>query len=82
MVMKVSICVGSACHLKGSYAVVSVFKKMIENENLGDTVELNASFCLGQCSNDGVSVKINDEIFFVKPEDAENFFKNEIMKRD
>ena len=54
--MEIKVCVGSSCHLKGSYDVVQKLKKLIEEKNVGDKVELKASFCLGNCSN-GVSME-------------------------
>ena len=58
--MIINVCVGSSCHLKGSYEVIQKLKTLIETNGLSDKVELKASFCLGDCSN-GVSMKINEE---------------------
>ena len=55
----ISICVGSSCHLKGSYKIIEL--AYIAEHNLEDKVNLGAAFCLGRCT-DGVSVKIDDEI--------------------
>lgn len=46
--MVLSVCVGSSCHLKGSYDVIEAFKRLIEKHGLGDKVELRACFCLGR----------------------------------
>lgn len=59
--MKITVCVGSSCHLKGSYDVINGFKEIIANKNLGDKIELAASFCLGFCK-DGVTIKIDDKL--------------------
>ena len=59
--MTISVCVGSSCHIKGSYKIIELMTKAIEQNNLSDKVTLNAAFCLGKCT-DGVSVKIDDEI--------------------
>ena len=48
--MTISVCIGSACHLKGSYNVVSELQEMIEEHKLGDEVELTGVFCLGPVS--------------------------------
>lgn len=71
--VELNICVGSACHLKGSYKVVEDFKKYVENYNLKDKVVIKAAFCLGHCT-EAVSIKINDEIYSVDPEKTEEFF--------
>lgn len=79
--MKIYVCVGSSCHLKGSYDVVTNLKKMIEDNNVQAEVLLSASFCLGHCSHDGVTVKVEDKIFNVKPCDLEEFFKKEVLEK-
>lgn len=79
--MKIYVCVGSSCHLKGSYDVVQGFRDLIEAHNVQDDVQLSASFCLGHCSKEGVSVKIEDDIFNVKVDELEDFFKKNILAR-
>ncbi len=54
--MNIKVCVGSSCHLKGSYEVIEVFKEIIKKYDVEDLVELQASFCLGHCAT-GVTVK-------------------------
>ncbi len=58
--LQVYICVGSSCHLKGSYQVIKSFEELIKINHLEDQVELKASFCLGHCLK-GVSVKVEEE---------------------
>lgn len=78
--MKLYVCVGSSCHLKGSYEVIEKFKEIIKKYDLQDTVELMASFCLGHCE-DGVTIKIDDKLVFnVNKENAEEVFLSEIYK--
>lgn len=78
--IKLYTCIGSACHLKGSYNVINVFQQIIEEKNLNDKVEVCGSFCLGHCSED-VSVKVEDDYFAVKPENAREFFEENVMSR-
>lgn len=78
--MKVFICIGSACHLRGSEAIVKTFQKRKEEVAKDLDIELCGSFCMGDCAAHKVSVKINDKIYRVTPEDAEEFFDNVIMK--
>lgn len=79
--MVINVCVGSSCHLKGSYDVIQTLKKIIEEKNLGDKVELKASFCLGNCSN-GVSMKVDNEpLDNVTPENIEQIFNEQLMPR-
>ncbi len=53
--MIIKVCVGSSCHLKGSYDVIEAMKNILKKHQLEDKVELEASFCLGHCAK-GVSV--------------------------
>lgn len=77
--MKVSICVGSSCHLKGSYDIIQMMKEAIAEYKLEDQVNLCASFCLGKCT-EGVSVKINDDIYCgVSKDKFTEFFNEQIL---
>ena len=79
--MTITVCVGSSCHLKGSYDVLQTIKQLIAENKLDDKVELKASFCLGNCSN-GVAVTVDDELLRdVNPETVEQIFKEQIMTR-
>ena len=60
------ICVGSSCHLKGSFEVVQQLKQLVEDHHLNDQVEMQASFCMKNCQR-GVCVAVDDEIFSVSP---------------
>ncbi len=73
-----SICVGSACHLKGSYEVIEKFKSCVNQSNLIDKVVIKAAFCLGHCT-EAVSVKFEDKIYSVDPDTAKKFFNDIIL---
>ena len=76
-----SVCVGSACHIKGSYNVINNFQQIIEEYNVSDKVELKAIFCLGHCTT-GVSVKIDDsEVYSVSGTTARKFFETEVLPK-
>ena len=53
--MTIKVCVGSSCHLKGSYDVIEAFKAVLKKYDVDDVVDLQASFCLGHCAK-GVTV--------------------------
>ena len=78
--MTITICIGSSCHLKGSRTIIQKLEELITERQLNDKIELNGSFCMGECSN-GVRVKINDELFSVSPETVNTFFENEVLRR-
>jgi len=78
--MKIKICVGSACHFKGSYQVLVCFKTLMANYNLERRISLHSAFCLGACAS-GVSVQIDDRpVESVAPDDAETFFIEKILR--
>ena len=78
--MKVTVCIGSSCHIKGSRQVVERLQELIAENNIGDKVELGGTFCLGNCQN-GVSVMVGEVIHSVTPETVDAFFANEILAR-
>ena len=76
----IKICIGSACHIKGSYEVIEIFQSKIKEHKLENEIELNAAFCLGECAK-GVCVKIDDNpIVSASPENAEEIFENHILR--
>ncbi len=78
--MKVTICVGSTCHLLGSRTVVERFKALVEEHQLQDRVELSGKFCMGKCG-EGVCVTIDDVTHIIQKEEAEEFFNREILAK-
>ena len=76
--VELNVCIGSACHLKGSYNVIQSFQQIIEEEGLHHLVEMKAQFCMKQCQN-GVSVALNGEAFSVSPETARRFFRETVL---
>ena len=78
--MKVTICVGSTCHLLGSRTVVERFKALVDENNLADKVELSGKFCMGKCG-EGVCVTIDDATHIIQKDQADEFFKNEILAK-
>ena len=78
--IKITVCIGSSCHIKGSRGVVEQLQRLIAENNLGDKVELGGTFCMGKCQK-GVCVTVNNEFYSVTPETAEEFFKNEVLSK-
>ena len=75
--MKVVVCIGSSCHIKGSRQVVEQLQNLINEQNLGDKVELGGTFCMGNCQK-GVCVTIDDKLYSVTPDSVEEFFEKNI----
>ena len=78
--MKITVCIGSSCHLKGSRQVVEGLQKLIAENALGDKVELGATFCLGKCQQ-GVCVMADEEFFSVSPDTVEEFFNENVRDK-
>ena len=78
--MKITVCIGSSCHIKGSRAVVEQLQSLISENNVGDKIDLGGTFCMGNCQK-GVCVKIDEQIYSVTPETTEEFFTTEILER-
>lgn len=78
--LKVTVCIGSSCHVKGSRQVVATLQEMIAKHNLGDKVELGGTFCMGKCQL-GVCVTIDEAFYSVSPETCQDFFEKEILSR-
>ncbi|MBP3320851.1 MAG: (2Fe-2S) ferredoxin domain-containing protein [Clostridia bacterium] len=76
----IQVCVGSACHLKGSQEIVTLFQNAVEEYHLEDEVVLSGSFCMGKCSQTGVTVQIDEQIHVgVTKEEFKNFFKTYVL---
>ena len=78
--MKITVCIGSSCHIKGSRQVVEGLQYLIGENNLGDKVELGGTFCMGKCQS-GVCVTVNDEFYSVTPETVGEFFAKEVLAK-
>jgi NADH:ubiquinone oxidoreductase subunit E len=78
--LELNVCIGSSCHVKGSYNIIQTFQQIIEDEHLHDAVEMKAQFCMKQCQN-GVSVMIEDAAYSVSPETARQFFRDTVAPK-
>ena len=78
--MKITVCIGSSCHIKGSKQVVEQLRHLISQNSLDDRVALTGAFCMGDCMN-GVCVKIDETMFSLQPENIEVFFETEVQSR-
>ena len=57
----ISVCLGSACHLKGANGVLEAFLALIEKHQAQAQVQRAGNFCQGRCT-EGVVVQIDDLI--------------------
>lgn len=78
--MKITVCIGSSCHIKGSRQVVEHLQELIAQNKLEDKVELSGTFCLGRCQ-EGVCVTADDEFFSLSPETVDDFFNKNVLNK-
>ena len=78
--LKITVCIGSSCHIKGSRQVVEQLQYLIAENKLGDKVELGGTFCMGKCQQ-GVCVTVNEAFYSVTPDTVEEFFAKEILAK-
>ena len=78
--MKITVCIGSSCHLKGSRQIVESLQYLISENHLKDEVELGGTFCMGNCKN-GVCVTLDDEFYSLTPETTKDFFMTEVLSK-
>ena len=78
--MKVTVWIGSSCHIKGSRQVVEQLQYLINENNIGDKVELAGTFCMGECQQ-GVCVTVDEEFHSVTPDSVKEFFEKNILSK-
>ena len=78
--IKITVCIGSSCHIKGSRQVVEQLQYLIAEHNLGEKVELGGTFCMGKCQQ-GVCVTVNDTFHSVTPDSVKEFFEKEVLAK-
>lgn len=78
--MKITVCIGSSCHIKGSNAVVEGLRRLIGENNLEEQIDLSGAFCMNKCQC-GVCVKIDGELYSVFPETVGDFFENTVLEK-
>ena len=71
--MKITVCIGSSCHIKGTRQVVEQLQYLISENNLSDKVELSGTFCMGKCQQ-GVCVTVS-------PESTKEFFEENVLAK-
>lgn len=80
--MIVQICVGSSCHLKGSYDIVKLFENKVKTMGLGTEIALAGCFCTGKCNREGVTVVVDGVIYTgLTKEKFDNFFNENVLSK-
>ena len=81
--IKIKVCIGSACHVKGSRRVVEGLQYQIAERKLKDKINLGGvfcmgRFCMGRCQ-EGVCVTVDDKFYSVSPDKVTEFFETEVL---
>jgi len=78
--MKITVCIGSSCHLKGSRQVVESLQFLISENDLKDKIDLSGTFCMNNCQN-GVCVTVDGKMYSLTPETTKSFFETEVLAK-
>jgi len=80
--MKIEICQGSSCHVKGAVKVLDLLRKALKENKLEKTVEIAGTTCLGQCKSSGVNLRIDGTILTgITEENFTDFFKTNVLDK-
>ncbi len=77
---KITVCIGSSCHIKGSRQIVEALQQLISEKGVGDKIELSGTFCMGQCQQ-GVCVTVDGVLYSVTPESVADFFEKDVLSK-
>lgn len=78
--MKITVCIGSSCHLKGAREVVNELQSLIAENNLQDKIDLAGTFCMGNCQK-GVCVSFDNKPYSVTPSNTKTFFETKVLSK-
>ena len=77
--LEITVCIGSSCHLKGSYGVIRALEELIARHGLEEQVELRAGFCLGWCT-EGVAMQVGERpVLNAREESMEEIFNQYVL---
>lgn len=78
--VQISVCVGSACHLRGSHAILNAFHCLLDKYKVrGKVADIEGCFCQGHCT-ESVVIKINDEVITnVSVEQVHDIFIEKVL---
>ena len=78
--MKITVCIGSSCHIKGSRHVVERLQNLIHENSLNSKDDLAGTCCMGKCQ-EGVCVTVDGEFHSVSPETVDEFFNDNVLAK-
>ncbi len=78
--MTITVCLGSACHVKGSHFVLEGLNSRLKPHHLEDLVPLAGTAGPPTCQP-GVCVTIGDTLYSLSPETTADFFEKEVLAK-
>ncbi|MBU3129888.1 (2Fe-2S) ferredoxin domain-containing protein [Clostridium tagluense] len=79
--MDILVCIGSSCHVRGSYSIMNELKSMITEKHLDSEVYVKPAFCLGYCKL-GVTIKVDEQLVTgVTKENLTEVFDKYVLKK-
>jgi len=77
--VRVEICIGSACHLRGANKVLNALTTLMDRYGITHEVDLRGNFCQGECT-EGVVLRIDGELIKnVQPDGVYQLFVDKIL---
>jgi len=78
----ISVCLGSACHLRGANSVLQAFVSLVERHQAAAEIRIQGNFCQNLCT-EGVVVRINDQVFtHISKEQVHQLFMTHVLNGD
>ena len=79
--LTVTVCVGSACHVRGSRELIESLDALLKEHKLEGKVELKGAFCMELCA-EGINWKIGDEAISSETvEEAVDQFRSQVINK-
>lgn len=79
--MKIEVCFGSSCHVKGAPAVLQMLQDAIKENHLEDKVEIGGTLCMGLCKEPGANLKVDGvPVTGITQANFAQFFEEKVKK--
>ena len=79
--MKISVCIGSSCHRRGSYQIHNEFKRLVNENSLDGSVEVVSAFCFDNCGQP-VNIMIDEKLISgVCIDNVEDIFNTYVIQK-
>ena len=79
--MKIEVCFGSSCHVKGAPQIYQMLQEEIAKNHLQDKVTLAGTLCMGHCKEPGANLMIDGQVHTGLTVDTFDAFFDEYVKK-